>query len=278
MTRRFVSIAILGATVILIAAGCSKDKTVLIERYTATLSEAGLAGQRVSQFTIPLTGAEAGVTTTASGTATLTLGKSSIDYTIELNNIGTSVQTVILNIGDPGTEGVVAGTMFVGNEAGPINGVLTEGTLTAEQLQGFDFGRVVDTMRAGRAYVLVGTTDFPSGELRGQTGPRGQARFVLEGSTITWVVEGQIITGVTSMGIYSGGVGVNGQKRVSLFDAEPTGTINGRIASGEFGESDINGLALSDLLAQMNNGSAYVLVSTSERPDGKMRGQIYLQF
>lgn len=278
MTRRFVSIAILGAVVLWGAAGCSKDKTVVIERYAAEMSEAGLAGQSVSQFTVPLTGDQAGVTTTASGTATLTMAKSSIDYAIELHNIGTSVQTVMLYLGEPGAEGVIAGTMFVGNAAGPINGILAQGTLLAEELQGVTFADLADSMRAGLAFILAGTTAFPSGELRGQTGPRGEARFVLEGSTITWVVEGQIISGVTEMGIYSGGKGINGQQRVLLFVGGPTGGIDGRIAAGEFGESDIAGLTLSELLAQMENGTAYVLVKTSERPDGKMRGQVFLQF
>jgi hypothetical protein len=267
----------LGATILLSAAGCSKDEVIQIERFVAEMSAAGLAAPSVSEFMIPLNGDEAGVTTSASGTATLTIQKSSIDYTIELNNIGTSVQTVGLYVGEPGAAGAIAATLFSGNQAGPINGVLAEGTLIDGDIQNITLSVLVAALRAGQAYVVVETTAQPSGELRGQTGPRGEARFVLDGSRVNYVVEGQVISEVTSAGIYSGRTGINGLLRVSLFEGGPTGTINGDIASGEFGASDIDGLTLSQLIAEMRNGDAYVLVTTSGSPSGKMRGQVFLQ-
>jgi hypothetical protein len=278
MTKRYVSIALLGAIVLLGTAGCSKDEVIQIERFLAEMSEADIAGQSTVEFTIPLNGDEAGVATTASGTATLAIGKSTIDYTIELHDVGTSVQTASLYLGDPGEADSIAATLFSGNQPGPINGVLADGTLFAEDIQNVTLSVLVDAIRAGQAYVIVGTTAHPGGELRGQTGPRGEARFVLSGSRVNYVVEGQIISGVTSAGIYSGRSGINGSLRVSLFEGGPTGTINGDIAADEFGSSDIDGLTLSQLIEQMRNGEAYVLVTTSGSPGGKMRGQVWLRF
>jgi len=276
--RRFASMAVMGLVIALGFIGCSKDKTVQVERYFVELSQAGLAGQAVSEFTIALNGTEAGVTTSATGTATLTLVKSAIEFSIELNNIDSRVQSVGLYIGAPGQTGTRAATLFLGNEPGPINGVLVEGTVLTNDLQGVAFATLVDSMQAGNAYVLVGTLTEPDGELRGQSGPSGSGRFVLSGSRINWGVDGQILSGVTSIGIYSGRAGITGPLRVGLFEGGPTGAIDGNIAGGEFGESDIDGLTLTELLAQMRNGDAYVLVSTSDSPDGTMRGQLFLQF
>lgn len=271
-------LALIGLILLVGVTGCSKDDPVQIERFAAQLSEGGLAGQSVSLFEFALTGEQALVETSASGTARLVLGKSTIDYRIELNDISTSVQTVGLYVGDLGLNGTRVASFFVGNELGPINGVLTEGAFAAENLQGISYADLVDSVRSARAYVLVGTLAEPSGELRGQTGPRGEARFVLSGSTMTWAVEGHLISGVTSIGLHSGRAGINGPLRIALFEGEPTGDIDGNIDSGEFSGDDIDGLTMSELIAEMQNGNAYVLVATDDHPDGRMRGQLYLQF
>jgi hypothetical protein len=169
--------------------------------------------------------------------------------------------------------------MFSGNQPGPVNGVLAEGTLFAEDIENVTMSVVVDAIRAGQAYILVGTTAAPAGELRGQTGPTGEARFILDGSVVNYVVEGFVVSHVTSAGIHSGRAGITGLLRVSLlFDGGPTGMINGDIASGEFGSGDIDGLTLTQLIDQMRNGDAYVQVMTAEQPNGAIRGQVFLQF
>jgi hypothetical protein len=276
--KRYTAVALMAVLIPAVVAGCGKDQPNQIERFLAGMSEAGLAGQSRSEFTIPLTGDEAGVTTQASGAATLTIGKSSIDYTIELNGIGSAVRTVSLWLGGPGEADTLAATLFSGNQPGPVNGVLAEGVLLAEDIQDVTWIVVVDAIRAGQAFVLVGTTAEPAGELRGQTGPTGEARFILDGSAVNYVIEGFVISHVTSAGIYSGRSGFTGPMRVSLFDGSATGTINGDIASGDFGAGDIDGLTLTQLIGQMRNGDAYVLVTTSEHPNGAMRGQVFLQF
>lgn len=278
MIKRLITLALPGLVALIAMAGCSKDDPVQVERYNAQMSEAGLAGQSVSEFVIALTGEQAGVTTAASGTATLTLGKSSIEFRVEVFAIGTRVQSAGLYLGLPGVQGSRVATFFLGNQPGPIDGILNEGVVLADDLQGATFASVVDSMRAGQAYVLVGTVAEPDGEIRGQTGPRGEARFALSGSTMTWVVDGQIISGVTAITLHSGREGINGPLRVSMFEGGPTGEIDGKIADGEFGSGDIDGLTLSELIAEMQNGEAYVLISTEDHPDGRMRGQLYLQF
>ena len=278
MIRRYLTALLIGALTILAAVGCGKDEVVQIERFLAEMSESGLPGQSKSAFVIPLTGEEAGVTTNASGTATLTILKASMDYRVELNGIATEARTVDIMLGEPGQAGTSVASLFDGIRPGPINGVLVTGTLLPENITNVSYSVMVDAIRAGQAYILVGTTAQPGGELRGQTGPRGYARFVLDGSTVSYVVEGFVISEVTSAGIYLGRFGMSGPQQVSLFQGGPTGMINGDIAAGEFASSDIDSLTLSQLIGKMRNGDAYVQVTTSAKPTGAMRGQVLLQF
>lgn len=50
-----------------------------------------------------------------------------------------------------------------------VNGILVQGTLTAADARGISFEQLLDEMRAGNAYVNVHTTQYPAGEIRGQT-------------------------------------------------------------------------------------------------------------
>ncbi len=55
---------------------------------------------------------------------------------------------------------------------GPVNGVLAEGVITADDLTGplenAEVSDLIDQFLDGRCYVNVHTTAFPSGEIRGQ--------------------------------------------------------------------------------------------------------------
>jgi hypothetical protein len=59
-----------------------------------------------------------------------------------------------------------------GPTTGPINGLLTAGTLTSSQLTGPLAGKTIDNLvsmiRSGDAYVNVHTTQNQNGEIRGQ--------------------------------------------------------------------------------------------------------------
>ena len=59
-----------------------------------------------------------------------------------------------------------------GSTTGPINGLLTKGTLTESKLTGPLAGKTIDILvimiRNGDAYVNVHTTQNQNGELRGQ--------------------------------------------------------------------------------------------------------------
>jgi outer membrane receptor for monomeric catechols len=55
---------------------------------------------------------------------------------------------------------------------GRFNGVLAEGTITADNLVGTlagqSLGVLIEMIKAGNAYVNVHTSQFPPGEIRGQ--------------------------------------------------------------------------------------------------------------
>jgi hypothetical protein len=88
------------------------------------------------------------------------------------------------------------------------------------------------------------------------------------------------ITGVTAAHIYSGKQGANGPIVASLFNpSNPTGSINGRLATGTLTSSELTGplhgkLSLSALVNMIRNGDAYVNVHTPQNQNGEVRGQI----
>jgi hypothetical protein len=59
-------------------------------------------------------------------------------------------------------------TLFQGSMQS-VNGRLVEGSFTAADVTGVSYETLVEQMRTGAAYVNVHTTQFPGGEIRGQT-------------------------------------------------------------------------------------------------------------
>lgn len=64
---------------------------------------------------------------------------------------------------------------------------------------------------------------------------------------------------------------------LTLYSSQPTGEIDGQLVSGTImpGSSQLTaGFTLADVVEDMRNGMAYVLVHSSEYPDGEIRGHI----
>jgi len=89
------------------------------------------------------------------------------------------------------------------------------------------------------------------------------------------------ISGVTQAHIHQGNSSENGPIIVPLFNAStPTGPVTGQIAEGQITAANfvgpLQGRQLDDLIALMQNGTAYVNVHTEQNPQGEIRGTVQL--
>ena len=90
------------------------------------------------------------------------------------------------------------------------------------------------------------------------------------------------IEGVTQGHIHRGSSSENGPIIVSLFNAStPTTPVpGGQVAEGHITSANLmgplQGMQLDDLIALMQNGTAYVNVHTEQNPEGEIRGTVQL--
>jgi hypothetical protein len=89
------------------------------------------------------------------------------------------------------------------------------------------------------------------------------------------------ISGVTQAHIHRGNSSENGPIIVPLFNAStPTGPVSGQLAEGQITAANfvgpLQGMQLDDLIALMQNGTAYVNVHTEQNPNGEIRGTVLL--
>jgi CHRD domain len=113
------------------------------------------------------------------------------------------------------------------------------------------------------------------------TGGQGQATFKLsaDGQSISYKLNVANLEDIIQAHIHLGRPGANGNVVVFLFGPVTGGVdVSGRLAEGSFGAADlINDLAghpLSDLIAAIEDGNAYVNVHTAAHPTGEIRGQL----
>ena len=127
-------------------------------------------------FTAQLSGTEVvpAVSTSATGTATFTVDATGtrVHFVLKVSNI-TDVIASRVHEGGPGTNGRGLLILFPGpTRVGPLTGVLAEGNFNASALIGSLAGKsiadLVALFQSGQAYVNVGTTQNPAGEIRGQ--------------------------------------------------------------------------------------------------------------
>ena len=87
---------------------------------------------------------------------------------------------------------------------------------------------------------------------------------------------------VTQAHIHQGNSSENGPIIVPLFNASstPTGPVTGQLAEGHITPADfvgpLQGKQLDDLIALMQNETAYVNVHTEQNPQGEIRGTVLL--
>jgi hypothetical protein len=126
-------------------------------------------------FTTQMSGGEEvpPVDTTASGTAEFILGSDGIDYQVRATDIS-GVTAAHIHSGNVGENGPVIVTLFKSDTpADQTDGVISEGTISAADLEGPMEGKelsdLVSAMSTGVTYVNVHTQANPDGEIRGQT-------------------------------------------------------------------------------------------------------------
>jgi CHRD domain-containing protein len=150
-----------------------------------SLSAAFAAEEQQHKFIAKMTGSEEvpRKNTKATGTAEFILGQDgkTLSYKISVKDIH-SVTTANIHNGSKRENGPVVATLFRSRtgspllgfliEKIPINGVLSEGTITSSNLQGPLKGKqlsdLADIMKGGQAFANIRTKQNPRGEIRGQ--------------------------------------------------------------------------------------------------------------
>jgi hypothetical protein len=165
-------VAALGFAMIISMVGLNNNNNL-----NAIPSVAFAQQQQQQKFTAKMTGSEEvpPKNTKATGTADFTFspdGKT-LSYKVSVNNIN-SVTMAHIHSGKKGVNGPVVVTLFhsPSKPTGPINGVLSQGSATATNLEGPLKGKqmsdLVTLIKSGQTYANVHTTQNPKGEIRGQ--------------------------------------------------------------------------------------------------------------
>ena len=172
---------------IIAALGMSVISIINLNNSPAILPSTAFAvqQQKEQKFTAKMTGSEEvpPKNTKARGTAEFILDASgeTLSYKVSVNDIH-GVTIANINNGTKGQNGPVVVTLFrsrIGNpilgfisQNVPMNGVLSEGSITSSNLQGPLKGKqvseLVNLMKSGQAYTNVRTKQNPRGEIRGQ--------------------------------------------------------------------------------------------------------------
>ncbi len=240
------------------------------------------------------------VSTTASGTATITISADRRQITVELTASGLeNVTAAHIHAGPVGQNGPIIFTLYRQAE-GPFPATLRKTLTAVDSGASLSFAGAVNALLSGNTYLNVHTQAHPGGEIRGQIGP---ARFeiglsgsqevppVTTNASGTAVVElngtqTEIKVTLTALGlenvtaahIHLGPAGQNGPIIFTLYSQ----------AEGAFPNPLVKTLTAADLQPQpgagVNNfadavnallsGNTYLNVHTQAHPGGEIRGQI----
>ena len=259
--------------------------------HTSTVPSGEIRGQLAgatprSDYHALLSGAEENpvVDTGAAGVATFALSAdlSTLDYHLAVSEID-NVTMAHLHTGWPGANGAPVHTLFAGGppplEPGsPANGLLA-----------LDAQSVLD-LWSGYYYANVHSSDYPTGEIRGQvegaslfhaelngdnvetpvdTEASGHAVLALsdDASMLYYRVMVSDIEDITLAHIHKGAPGASGPPVITLYDG-----------TGDFDpDHPISGSApmTDDLIFDLIAGNHYINVHTEANPGGEIRGQVW---
>jgi hypothetical protein len=119
------------------------------------------------------------VDTNATGIANFQNNVQTVNYQLSVNDLA-NVTAAHIHRGEEGENGKVVVTLYNSTmPTGPKSGLLSQGNITAANLQGPLAGHpltdLISIMENGTAYANVHTKDFPLGEIRGQISGEGDA-------------------------------------------------------------------------------------------------------
>jgi len=124
---------------------------------------------------------------------------------------------------------------------------------------------------------LTGKEEVPAVMTKGG----GEAIFKLskDGKELTYEVKVKGLENITASHIHAGKKGEEGAPVVGLFGGpKKEGKFSGVLAKGTIMDKDLvgslAGKTVSDLVAMIKDGGAYVNVHTAKVPSGEIRGQI----
>ena len=117
------------------------------------------------------------VNTSSTGYVNFVLVSDRLSYLLNVTNIH-NVTNADIHLASYGKNGPIVGQLFEStNITGMVNGTLSKGNFTAENLQGPLKGQqisdLINHMQEGNTYVNVRTSTNPEGEIRGQIGFQG---------------------------------------------------------------------------------------------------------
>jgi CHRD domain len=259
---------------------------LVISAFTTASATAARQGPVIANLTgsqeVITTGTSTPETSLASGLATFRLSEDgqSLRFRLSVSHLSGIFQAHI-HVNGAGVNGPVVVFLFRSAQpTGEINGLLSEGTITAAgfvgPLFGHPFKELLTDIRNGDAYVNVHTLpNHPGGEIRGRvladgvddggfaahlTGTQevittgtsapgtslgtGTATFQLSenGQALRYRLSVFHITGVFQAHIHLNGAGVNGPVVAFLFkSAQPLGEVNGFLSEGTITAANLVG-------------------------------------
>lgn len=118
---------------------------------------------------------------------------------------------------------------------------------------------------------LTGATEIPPNNATSS----GTVTFARRGTSLDYTITVQLITGVTSVGLYAGPVDSTQPRVADLYTGPVTGVIaSGVLVSGTLTASSFTGITMDSALVLMRRANASVNVLTQSRPNGEIRGVI----
>jgi CHRD domain-containing protein len=142
----------------------------------SAVASASAGGCNFEKFSATLTGNDEvpAKNTKATGSANFQFNteKDALSYKLSAMDINKATMAHI-HEGKVGTNGPIVVTLFKSaNPLGPVNGILSQGIITSDRLEGPLAGKqitdLVKIINDGNAYVNIHTVQNPNGEIRGQ--------------------------------------------------------------------------------------------------------------
>lgn len=264
----------------LLVSGCGDDPAngpATADQYAAVLTISGLPGTGVTSLTVPLSGSQVVPPrgTTATGIAQIYIGKSTIDYSITLNN-ASGVTRAELYVGPPGESGTLAAVLYSSSPTSTVNGVLVDSALVAADIRNVSLDGLMRAIPDGDAYIQITTSSAPQGLLRGQTAPSGQAMLTLGSGAILVEIRTYLLNGITSATLDEGLPGRIGDTKFILFaDSSGRDSVNGTLVSDVFhGDDIVDATSIDSLISLIRNEQTYINITTEDSPQGAIRGQL----